>query len=276
MKQLLILFLFLVCFHGNSQQKIETVFNEIKRDTMKILDLDIYKDWKVDLKYVQIPEMRSLTNGNERVSIISDDKMIQITRSNINNLYKQISVYNAKTKIIQGLLVRFKSMAIGKSNIYDDNGIKTNEIDNDGPYKFSIADMIKKFKTEYNLDIENPKVLYSISRYVEKKKLNMPFYEVDIREDFPYICTSYLINGNTGKTLYSVRLQQGDLIDPLEEYFKILKKQEEEDNAYFNTYKGKDYTKAEWEIFKEQHYKEYERKKESKGFWHDLFKKHDE
>jgi len=174
MKLLLILFLFLVCFHGNSQQKKETtVFNEIKRDTMKILDLNIYRDWEVDLTYMQIPEIKYLKKGNERISIIST---------------------------------------------YDIG--------------------INKYGTNDT--------------------------------DF------YLIDGNTGKTLFCITLKEGDEISPLHEYQEKIKKQKEEDNAYFNTYKGKDYTKAEWEIFKEQHYKEYERKKESKGFWHDLFKKHDE
>ncbi|GAA3771485.1 hypothetical protein GCM10022423_26980 [Flavobacterium ginsengiterrae] len=277
MKLLLILFLFLVCFHGNSQQKKETtVFNEIKIDTMKILDLNIYRDWEVDLTYMQIPEIKYLKKGNERISIISTDRVIQVTRSNINNPYKYISVYDVKTKVIQVLGVRFKSMSIGTSTYYDDNGIKTKEIQNEKPYKFSLTDMIEKFKTEYSLDIENPKVLYDINRFIGKTELKIPLYEVSIREDFPYVCTSYLIDGNTGKTLYSIKMDEIEPKSVLHEYFKILKKQEEEDNAYFNTYKGKDYTKAEWEIFKEQHYKEYERKKESKGFWHDLFKKHDE
>ena len=256
----------------------EIKINEIQIDTMKILDLSIYKDWKVnpDFASSQTSENINLVKGNDRVNIIINDKILQVERSNINNPYRHIWLYDPKSKILQITGVTYKILPIGIFSFYNDKGIKFKEIDYEQSYKFSITDMIKKFKIEYNLDIENPKVLYDINRFIGKTELKIPLYEVSIREDFPYVCTSYLIDGNTGKTLYSIKMDEIEPKSVLHEYFKILKKQKEEDNAYFNTYKGKDYTKAEWEIFKEQHYKEYERKKESKGFWHDLFKKHDE
>ncbi|GAA3771474.1 hypothetical protein GCM10022423_26970 [Flavobacterium ginsengiterrae] len=277
MKYLLILS-FLLNLNNNYCQKtnkIET--QQTKNDPMKTFDINLYKDWKLNPEYSMSNDANyCLMKGNDRVYIEIENKTIMVIKRNINSQYAYRYDYYAKTKTIQSFGTGFCNIKIGKWKYYNDIGDLIEEQDTDIPYKFSVSNLIEKFKNDFNIDIENPEIVFNLCRYEEKQFLNIPIYDIGINKYGTNDTDFYLIDGNTGKTLFCITLKEGDEISPLHEYQEKIRKQKEEDNAYFNTYKGKDYTKAEWEIFKEQHYKEYERKKESKGFWHDLFKKHDE
>ncbi|WP_345145154.1 hypothetical protein [Flavobacterium ginsengiterrae] len=224
MKQLLILFLFLVCFHGNSQQKIETtVFNEIKNDPMKTFDINFYKDWELNPEYsMSINTNNHLMKGNERLYFSFRDKTIVVIKSNINTQYIYKYDYYEKTKTIQSFGTAFCNVKIGKWSYYNEMGNLIEEQDMDKPYKFSVSNLIEKFKNDYDIDIENPEIVFNLCRYEEKQFLNIPIYDIGINKYGTNDTDFYLIDGNTGNTLFCITLKEGDEISPLHEYQKVI------------------------------------------------------
>jgi len=243
---------------------------QIKTD-MEYFNIEKYKDWDIDTYYFQSENDKFLKKGNDRVRIICYDKTIQVEKNNITTPYKHYYLYDSKSKLLKIYGKNFILLEIGKWSYYDENGKLLKEIDKDQPYKFSISDIIEKFKIEYGLDLEDSKTIFSFYRYVEKEYLNIPIYEVGINKDAnSSVIENYLIDGNNGKTLYSIKIAEGEIKSVLNEYVKQVKREEAEDNTYYRTYKGKDYTKKEWEAFEEEWYKNYKENKD-KGFWDDIF-----
>ena len=66
-----------------------------------------------------------------------------------------------------------------------------------------------------------------------------------------------VIDGTTGEILFKTTLSRYDehALPPFDQYLEVLKNKEQEDNAFYKSYKGKDYTKKEWEAFEEEWYK---------------------
>ncbi|AWK04001.1 hypothetical protein HYN56_07055 [Flavobacterium crocinum] len=270
MKQLFIMLLLITQNSCSSQNKKESRNNQKKIDTMKTFNIDVYKDWEIDTDWLSNENDKHLKKGNERIRIICHGT-IQVEKNDITTPYKYYYVYDSKSKLLTSYGKLFILLEIGKWSYYDENGKLIKEIDFDKPYKFSISDLINKFNKEYNLDLEKPKTVFNLYRYEEKEYLNIPIYEVGINKDaYSSDIEYYLVDGNNGKTLYSIKIAEGEIKSPLNEYIKQVKKQKEEDNAYYRTYKGKDYTKKEWEIFEEEWHKNYEQNK-NKGFWDDIF-----
>ena len=147
-------------------------------------------------------------------------------------------------------------------------------------------DLIKKFNKEYNVDIENRKNVKKVERFEFIKALNIPLYMVSLKTDIGNEWLYYLVNGNTGKTLYERKVSEGDEISVIEEYLKSINKFEgksskddpstsilaephengtykkpEHGTAYtsqselskgkniYQVYEGRYYTKPEWDEF---------------------------
>lgn len=235
----------------NSQIKDSLTNNNNK--TMEYFNENKYKDWEKDPKYSSNEKDKFLMKVNERVRIIGDDETIQVEETNINTLYGIVKVYSTKTKQLKSILYEFDGMQINTYKLYDENGNLKKEKNLNKPYSFSIEDLIKKFKEEYNVDIENPKNVFSIHRYEEKEDVNIPLYEVGLRRDVPNIWDFYLINGNTGETLYHMEVKKGDRKHLLQEYLKNKKSS----SAIYKTYEGKTYTKEEWAVFEQEQYNEH-------------------
>ena len=115
-------------------------------------------------------------------------------------------------------------------SVYYRNGSIDFKKNNDIPYKFSIHELIEKMEQEYQinlLDVANN----NVTRYEENKYINIPLYEVytivNNNELSPYR-KFYLINGNSGETLYITKrpLNEDDMsesVSILNEYTKSLK-----------------------------------------------------
>lgn len=274
MKQLLIILFLISNYQCNSQIKNKTCNDLNKQKNMKILNINIYNDWKIDTKYSITKNDKFLKKMDERVKILDFNDKIKIERLNVNNPITNFYFYFKSNNSLQLKGQTFYTIEYDIWKYYDETGKLIKEIDFNKPYKFSISDLINKFNKEHNLDLENPKTVFSLKRYVEKEYLNIPIYEVGINKDsYSNVVEYYLVDGNNGKTLYSIEIAEGEIKSALNEYIKQIKKKEEEDNKYYRTYKGKDYTKKEWEEFQDEWHKNYQEKKDSKGFWDDIFKR---
>ncbi|MFC4478432.1 hypothetical protein [Flavobacterium chungangensis] len=271
MKHLFIILLLITQNSCSSQKELKN--NSKKTDSMKTFDINTYKDWEIDTYYSQSENDKFLKKGNDRIRIINYNGTIQVEKNDITTPYKYYYLYDSNTKLLKSFGVRYLLLGIGKWRYYDETGKLIKEIDTDLPYKFSISNLIEKFKIEYSLDLEDSKTVFRFNRYLEKEYLNIPIYEIGIdRGTISNIIEFYLVDGNNGKTLYSIKIAEGEIKSPLNEYIKQIKKEEGENNTYYKTYKGKNYTKKEWEIFEEEWHKNYEENK-NKGFWDDIFKR---
>ena len=245
-----------------------------KIDTVEYFNIDKYKDWEVDTDWSSDETTKFLKKGNERVQIISDEKKIQVEMTSVINPYNKVKVYNAKTKALYAIGVDFYQFPIRIDKDYDENGKIVKEIDNDKPYPFSMEQLIEKIKKEYNVNLEQKTPGTWANRSIPEE-LKKPVYEVHLAYKDHELKRQYvLIDGTTGKTLFTNDYFMNDdqSTPSFFLYLWSLEKAEQEDNAYYKTYQGKDYTKKEWEIFEEEWHKNYKENK-NKGFWDDIFKR---
>lgn len=247
-----------------------------KKTTMEYFDIKSYKDWEIDEKYSSKEDDRFLKNGNDRVRIIFDRETIDIKYSSIENAFGKTKVYYSKSKSLKSVLFKFYDILIGINKEFDENGKLIREIDYDKPYIFTLKDVITKVKKEYDLDLEDKTQGCSLERFESYELNDKPLYGVYLRNDEDTSKMKYIaIDGITGETLfkdYLILNGEGEL-PPYYKYLKCLKKTEQENKSYYKTYEGKDYTKEEWEAFEEKWYEDYKKKKNSKGFWDDIFKR---
>ncbi|OXA94733.1 hypothetical protein [Flavobacterium hercynium] len=266
-------------FHNsNSQTKIvpEEGKNQLIENKMEYFALEKYKDWEIDTKWLSREDKKFLKKQYERAIIWYLKEKIQVTRSSTLNPYTSIFVYNEKTSMLLTYVLQFYQFPIGTAKHYDENGILIKEIDYDKPYPFSLKELIEKIKEEYNIDLEDKEQQAVVSRQIQED-LQKPIYEVYLLNDEFNSKPNYiLIDGQTGAVLFESNVNSRDekAIPPLYQYLSKLKNKETEDNSYYKSYKGKNYTKKEWEAFQDEWHKNYEEQKNGRNFFFDnIFKK---
>jgi len=141
--------------------------------------------------------------------------------------YKYYRYYDAFGNIEESGL-SFYSVLTGTGSQYDSSGNVIREEDYDAGYLFSIDMLIKKMEEEHAVDllsfhkVENQDVI----RYMEDKHLHIPVYEISsIMFRMKYL---YLVDGNTGKTLYTTHVpfwtKEEDIPPIVEQYLEAAKK----------------------------------------------------
>ncbi|PAM91420.1 hypothetical protein B4N84_28350 [Flavobacterium sp. IR1] len=247
------------------------------KNKMEYFNIDIYKDWEIDSEWSSSENKKFLKKGEERLRIRFYEDEIQLNKTSVINPYKKIFVYYKKNKLLRSYGMQFYQFSIGIRKIYDETGILVKEIDNDKPYIFSLPQLIEKIKKEHDVDLEDLTQGCSVHRRVDKN-LKKPIYEVYLlsKED-PYSKKKYfLMDGVTGELIHTTSYprRSDEIKTPFNQYLISLEKKEQEDNAFYKNYKGKDYTKKEWEAFEEEWYRDFEEKKEGRNFfWDNIFKK---
>ncbi|SMP12139.1 hypothetical protein SAMN06265346_103216 [Flavobacterium hercynium] len=244
---------------------------------MQYFNIELYKDWETDPAWSQTEDEKFLKKDNERLSLSYYDDKIQVERSSILNTYKKTAVYDKKTSLMRIFLTQFYQFSIGITKTYDETGLLINEVNNDKPYLFTLPQLIEKIKNENGADLEDRTQKSIVSRHVDQE-IGKPIYEVYLRsKEYPDAKWEYfLIDGITGETLFitSYPTRSAKPKVPIYEYLKVLKQKKAEDNAYYKSYKGKHYTKKEWEIFEEEwHRKDEEQKNGRNFFWDNIFNK---
>jgi hypothetical protein len=165
MKKIIVVCL-LVLINSCSSQKIK---NNFKKNTMEYFDINKYKDWEIDTKYSPTGKDKYLKKGEERISIEYFNDAVQIELNTINSPYYKFKKFSLKTNRLLLIGTEFYDIHVGIWESYDETGQLIKKIDYDKPYKFSIEDLIKKMKNEYDIDLLDVKHAISISRYEEKK-----------------------------------------------------------------------------------------------------------
>ncbi|OXA94731.1 hypothetical protein B0A66_03110 [Flavobacterium hercynium] len=251
--------------------------NQQKTHKMEYFTIEKYKDWEIDTDHSSSENRKFLKKDNERVQILFDTEDIQVERTSILNPYKKVQVFRSSTKNLYAEGIEFYQIWIGIDKDYDEVGKVIEERDNDKPYIFSLQQLIEKIKKEQDIDLEDLTKKSIVDRR-EDTALQKPIYEVHLesKKSPDYQTDYFLIDGITGEVLFETIYFNRDEKSPTPyyQYLRLLKNKEIEDNSYYKSYKGKDYTKKEWEAFEEEWYRDFEEKKEGRNFfWDNIFKK---
>ena len=261
MKRIIVLILVLLLSNCKSQT------NNINNN-MKYFNEKEFRGWKKDESFINSEDDIYLKKDNNRVRIIKDEKEITVERTYTDSPYKKVEIYYPNQNI-KYWGDEFYSFPIGIWFCYDEIGRKIKEENLDIDYKFSVKDLIQKFQKEYNIDIEDPRKVFKCNRYNTKDSI--PIYEIGIKTNEPYKWDFYIIDGNSGVTLYNTTIRRGDWISPIEEYEKLRKENKQQKNTSSHTFNGKTYTEEEWKAFEQEQWEKYQAKRSKKGFLNWLF-----
>jgi hypothetical protein len=281
MRELIIVIALCSLCNCTSQTKEENspkkeVIKTIKKDTtkhkthtMEHFNIKDYENLKKD------PEFSNKINDNQyilddkRIRIWFDDEIIKVEEASKTSPYEIHKTFYAKNKSLKYSVKLFYDFQIGVWLYYNEQGKLLKETNSDLPYKFSIEDLKKKMLKEHDIDIMDVGKMAGIRRFVIHEHSNTAFYEVYVKTGKPNEVDQYVIHGTTGEMLFTdteYRDEKGN--SPYERY---LNKETRKENLH-TRYKGKDYTRKEWEAYqKTEEYKKALEEYNKKGLWDKLF-----
>ena len=141
-----------------------------------------------------------------------------------NSAYMFYSEYDANGKLIK-THISFHGMVTEFIYFYNTDGEIIKKEDRDMPYKFSIDNLIRKMEKEYNVDIVDTRICNRVLRGVYGEYNNIPLYEVCLFGISRTQVICYLIDGNTGETLFTTTRNLRELRESIaDEYLNSLKK----------------------------------------------------
>jgi uncharacterized protein YqfB (UPF0267 family) len=126
---------------------------EIQKDSIKF-DLAKFRNMELDKQYSSSIFFK---NKDKRIQIQYSDYSIAIIETNINNRYGITKTFSSKDNSIKTECNTYDKINIGILKRYDDNG-KITEIDLDKDHPFTIEDLTKKLKKEFNIDLNDSKI----------------------------------------------------------------------------------------------------------------------
>ena len=157
MKRMLLLLPVIVLYFTTPCRAQQFIINDKELTTMKTFDMErfnrnainnVYEfHWKDDLYVTQ----RKLKDYYLEHIIKKDTPLKK------NKAY----YFSGSIKFEANL---YYDCLIGITKYYDESGKLIKEVDEDAPYKFSLEDVIKKVKTEYNIDLTKPRPRMNMSR----------------------------------------------------------------------------------------------------------------
>jgi len=269
---------------SNKNNRLMDKPQPVKHDTRKN-EYDYKKLISSKTEYFDIKYFDEHKNSNESliytdkygtdINIFGDVESGYVTNStpskSMFTIYKQ---YNYKGGIYKKWLnFRNDGGAVGIKYEFDETGKLISEIDTDLHFKITPQDVIK-YCQENNIDLFS--FYTDIDRFVDEKS-KQGFYNINYRGKYGEKFGAKIIiqlDGTTGeiRKIVCINGRDSESVEILYDAKAENKKKEDEDNAYYKTYKGKDYTKKEWEAFEEEWYEDYKKNK-NKGFWNDIFKR---
>jgi hypothetical protein len=178
---------------------------------MEYFDINRYKGWDNDPYYSSSENHKFLKKEDEKIEIFYHTSGIQVRVKNSKNPYEVVNGFSNKTRRLLARGYIFYSVNYGIWKEYDEQGRLIKETDWDKDYEFSLDSLVKKMSKEYEMDLFNTSKTRNVSRYVEKEHLHLPLYEVWYRAEAntnEFHC--YIIDGNTGETLFDIVRFMGD------------------------------------------------------------------
>lgn len=197
-------------YNLNSEKNIMTKFN-----------IENFRGLSLDEKYSQSPNDVFYKNKQESVRITTGKTNIQVERSDdVESQYKSIEIYSIKDSLLIKEGEYFSYFPIGIWREYE-NGELIKSVNYDEGFNFSIENLIKKMKKEFEIDIMNKRRTLCY-RYLNKET-NKSFYEVCHRiTDESEQLDCFLFDGNSGVLLYRVEQFQQDKNGSLYEQYKSI------------------------------------------------------
>ena len=191
---------------------------------------------------------------------VKDEYWVEISTKD-NPFILKCNYYSNGNIKIKGLIFHGDAFTKGIVVDYDKEGNIIKQTDYDAPYKSFPWEKVK-------LWLENRKVdlLDSFTRVWRENENNRPIWYLswDTKEHDKYgnkIIQDVELDGEKGKVLKETTHTFGEYIP--EEYkdkSDLEKNNNQETSEVYKTYKGKDYTRKEWEELEEKLYEEYTRK----------------
>jgi hypothetical protein len=147
---------------------------------------------------IEVKQYESLDSNSEKIEGYYE------YRKYVDSPYEYYNEYDAYGNITKSD-ASFYNVSIGISKFYDLSGNTTKEINFDADFPFTVDMLIEKMKVEYDIDllILQDKLDKSVVRYFDKEYLHIPIYIVENKMGLSK--DLYLIDGNTGKTLYKTK-----------------------------------------------------------------------
>ncbi|QYS87732.1 hypothetical protein JJC03_08275 [Flavobacterium oreochromis] len=198
--------LFFSIISCKSQDKKEKLI--IKKDSMEYFNKEYYANLKIDPSV----NMKVLPNGDHVVI----NEFIEPTKETILDIHKKNSPFidyfvyygNSRIKAIGSL---FYNIPSNIQKEFDQSGNLIKETDYEKNYKFSIEDLCRLIKTDYDIDLmvpSNSNIERGIQYYVNRSKIEFypgfaPYiYEVNLYIQDGGGAKAIVINGNTGEILF--------------------------------------------------------------------------
>ena len=233
---------------GQEENKQNNNKKSIKSNTMEHFDIEKYKDWEVDPEYRTSPNYdKHYQKDYKKVRITYVEEEILLEESD-NTPYITFKSFSLKTKSLTLIGRTFYDANIGIWKYYDENGNLIKETNEEPLYKLSVEDIIKIMKQEYNMDLMDTSLGYSLSR----DDYEFPQYEIIVRLG-DGLFRIIIINADNGKTVSDSQYSVDD---------KFKKKKEKKvglGTPYKNLfdlppqthkiYEGIAYTQDEWKEF---------------------------
>ncbi|MFK7002183.1 hypothetical protein [Flavobacterium oreochromis] len=197
-----------------------------ENNNMEIFDIKKYENLEKDERYISTKNDICYKSGNIRYRILLLNEVIQLEKTEINIPFEEVKVYYLESKRLKITGRYFFNRPIGIWKYYDEAGKLIKENNYDLSYNFTINDLAKKMKEKYDVDIFDLKQTRNVSRYEEKKYLNIPIYEVwSYNKTNPLALICFILNGATGEIIYKgERFIEGEKESLLDQYLKTKNK----------------------------------------------------
>ena len=141
-----------------------------------------------------------------------------------NSPFETVYVY-APEGYLRTTYQNFSNISIGFYKRLDREGNIIEQKNYDAPYPFTVEMLIEKMQKEYEIDLLTISEKFTesiVSRYVEEKYLHIPLYTVRYFGSQDVYIYIYLIDGNTGKTLYISRMIKDGLESTVKDGTELL------------------------------------------------------
>ena len=190
-----------------------------------------YQMNKQEINYFfDINKFEKNRNGSEwNFNLPNDVKIRQIKRSNgfyivevrpYSYDYVYSSVYNEKGELTT-TSARFYGNPIGKLIYFNNRQQIIKEVDNDASYPLSIEALAKLLKDNYGIDLYDSSQIQVMQRYIDTLNTHKPVYVVyAYQKNSTNDIGCYLIDGETGKVLFTMETHRRSDISVYSEYIK--------------------------------------------------------
>ena len=172
-----------------------------------------------------------------------------------NSLFTIHKEFNSKGVIVKkGITFKNAGCHLGVWYEFDDSGKLIKETDTDKNYKITFSD-IAKYCTENNISLNDENTIINRGINNDTKENS---WEIEYRGSYNNKFGSNIIieiDSNTGE-VQKVTCINGKHNDSVEVLYDIQEEKKKSAQIY-KTHEGKNYTKAEWEVYEEKQYEEY-------------------